>query len=303
MYPPQRAGVRATTIHDLVPLRHPDWVHPQTYRMHSRKYEHAAKTCDLIVVNSEFTAGEVVQLLDFPRERICVAHPGVGPIFKPDGARRDLGGPYLLTVATLERRKNLGTLLQAMPLIKEQNPDFRLAVVGAPGWQAPSLDVEGVLPLGYVDDEELAALYRGAEVFVYPSRFEGFGMPIVEAWRPGLRSSPRPIRPWTRRAARRQCAPIPTARQPSPLESNGRSSKETCSSLGGTSMRAASPPSPRVRRSCGPTLRKPLSLSAASYAGRTATHTTALAAAARSSTGVGSAVKSGTPRRPLSSGR
>jgi glycosyltransferase involved in cell wall biosynthesis len=181
MYPPQRAGVRATTIHDLVPLRHPEWVHPQTHRMHSRKYAHAAKTCDLIVVNSEFTAGEVVELLSFPRERICVAYPALGPSFRPDGPKRDLGAPYLLTVATLERRKNLETLLAAMPLVRERHPELRLAVAGAPGWQGPSLEAEGVLPLGYVDDEELAALYRGAEVFVYPSRFEGFGMPIVEA--------------------------------------------------------------------------------------------------------------------------
>jgi glycosyltransferase involved in cell wall biosynthesis len=94
---------------------------------------------------------------------------------------RDLGGPYVLTVATLERRKNLETLLKAMTIVRANHPDLRLAVVGAPGWQGPSLDAEGVLPLGYVDDEELAALYRGAEVFVYPSRFEGFGMPIVEA--------------------------------------------------------------------------------------------------------------------------
>jgi glycosyltransferase involved in cell wall biosynthesis len=181
MYPPQRAGVRATTIHDLVPLRHPEWVHPQTYRMHSRKYAHAAETCDLIVVNSEFTAGEVVELLDFPREQICVAYPGLGPSFQPEGPARDLGGPYLLTVATLEPRKNLETLLQAVQLVREKHPELRLAIAGAPGWQAPNLEAEGVLPLGYVDDEELAALYRGAEVFVYPSRFEGFGMPIVEA--------------------------------------------------------------------------------------------------------------------------
>jgi glycosyltransferase involved in cell wall biosynthesis len=181
MYPPQRAGVRATTIHDLFPLRHSDWVHPQTYRMHSRKYAHAARTCDLIVVNSEFTARDVVKLLSFPRERICVAHPGINPSFSPDGPSRDLGGPYLLTVATLERRKNLETLLKAMPIVQASQPDLRLAVVGAPGWQAPSLDAEGVLPLGYVDDEVLAALYRGADAFVYPSRFEGFGMPIVEA--------------------------------------------------------------------------------------------------------------------------
>jgi len=181
MYPSQRGGVRATTIHDLVPLRHPDWVHPQTYRMHARKYAHAAKTCDLIVVNSEFTAGEVVNLLDFSRERVCVAHPAISPWFRPDGPSRDLGAPYVFTVATLERRKNLETLLEAMPLVRRRNPKLRLAVAGAPGWQGPSLDAEGVLPLGYVHDDELATLYRGATVFVYPSRFEGFGMPIVEA--------------------------------------------------------------------------------------------------------------------------
>jgi glycosyltransferase involved in cell wall biosynthesis len=185
MYPRQREGVRATTIHDLFPLRHPDWVHPQTYRMHSRKYAHAARTCDLIVVNSEFTAGEVVELLGFPRERVCVAYPAVNPLFGPEGPRRDLGAPYALTVATLERRKNLETLLEAMKLVRERRPELRLAVAGAPGWQAPSLESEGVLPLGYVDDEELAALYRGADLFVYPSRFEGFGIPIVEAMASG----------------------------------------------------------------------------------------------------------------------
>ena len=181
MYPPQRGGIRVTTIHDLFPLRFPDWVHPQTYRMHARKYAHAEQTCDLMVVNSEFTAGEVVELLGFPRERICVAHPGIDPIFRPEGPIRDLNGPYLLTVATLERRKNLDTLLEAMPLLRRTHPDLRLVVVGAPGWQGPSLDAESVVPLGYVDDKELAALYRGAEAFVYPSRFEGFGIPIVEA--------------------------------------------------------------------------------------------------------------------------
>jgi len=181
MYPRQRDGVRATTIHDLIPLRHPEWVHPQTVRMHSRKYAHAAQTCDVIVVNSEFTAGEVVDLLRFPRERIAVAPPALGPAFGPDGPARELSGPYVLTVATLEPRKNLETLLAAMALVRRQHPELRLAVAGAPGWQRPSLDAEGVLALGYVDDDELAALYRGAAIFVYPSRFEGFGMPVVEA--------------------------------------------------------------------------------------------------------------------------
>jgi glycosyltransferase involved in cell wall biosynthesis len=181
MYPPQREGVRATTIHDLFPLRFPDWVHPQTYRMHSRKYEHAAQTCDVIVVNSEFTAGEVVDLLGVPRDRITVAYPGISPSLGPAGPKHDLGAPYVLTVATLDRRKNLETLLDAMPLVRHARRDLLLAVAGAPGWQGPSLNRDGVVGLGYVDDEDLAALYRGAEAFVYPSRFEGFGMPIVEA--------------------------------------------------------------------------------------------------------------------------
>jgi alpha-1,3-rhamnosyl/mannosyltransferase len=88
----------------------------------------------------------------------------------------------VLTVATLEPRKNLETLLAA------RLPEgHALAVVGATGWgPQPSLERPDVIRLGYVDDDELARLYRGAAVFVYPSRFEGFGMPIIEAMASGV---------------------------------------------------------------------------------------------------------------------
>jgi glycosyltransferase involved in cell wall biosynthesis len=177
MYPPQRAGVRATTIHDLVPLRFPEWVQRRTRRMHGAKYENAARTCDLLFCNSAFTAGEVVELLGVPAERTRVARPGVEERFRPDGDRADLGRPYLLAVATLEPRKNLDALVAAHRLL---GGDVALAVAGAEGWgERPEL--AGVVQLGFVDDDRLAALYRGAQAFVYPSRFEGFGMPIVEA--------------------------------------------------------------------------------------------------------------------------
>ena len=179
MYPPQRGGVRATTIHDLVPLHHPEWCTPRTISMHSRKFENAARTCDLVYVNSAYTGRDVEQTLGVPPERIHVAHPGVRTPFGPDGAAADLGVSYILTVATLEPRKNLATLLEAHGLL---GGDIALVVVGAEGWgEQPQLDRPRVLRLGFVSDEELAGLYRGAAVAVYPSRYEGFGIPIVEA--------------------------------------------------------------------------------------------------------------------------
>lgn len=179
MYPPQRDGVRATTVHDLVPVRHPEWTTKRTAAMHGRKYANAARTCDVIFVNSAFTASEVTELLGVEPERIRVAHPGVKAVFAPHGPAADLGAPYVLTVATLEPRKNLQALAEAHRLLEGE---LLLAVAGSEGWgEQPVLDDPRVRRLGFVSDEELARLYRGAAVAVYPSRFEGFGMPIVEA--------------------------------------------------------------------------------------------------------------------------
>ena len=186
MYPPQRGGLRATTIHDLVPLRFPDWVEPATLRMHGPKYVHAAQTCDRIFVNSAFTAREVVELLAVPEERIVIAHPGIDPRFRPDGEQADLGGPYVLAVGTLEPRKNLPALAEAFGLLRRRRPGLTLAIAGLEGWGERPLAVEGIRLLGYVSDDELARLYRGASAFAYPSRFEGFGMPVVEALASGV---------------------------------------------------------------------------------------------------------------------
>ena len=180
MYPPQRAGVRSTMIHDLVPVHHPEWVHDRTRRMHGAKYRHAAQSCDVVMVNSRYTGDDVAQTLGVPHERIHVAYPGVDAAFTPDGDATDLGRPYALTVATLEPRKNLATLLEA-------RTELALAVVGAAGWgEQPQLDRSGVIRLGYTPHEDLPRLYRGASVFVYPSLFEGFGMPVVEAMACGV---------------------------------------------------------------------------------------------------------------------
>ena len=179
MYPPQAGGVRATTIHDLVPLRFPEWVTPKTRSMHAAKYAHTARSADLVFANSEYTGRDVVERLGIAPERVRVAHPGVKAAFSARGDAADLGRPYVLTVATLEPRKNLQTLVEAH---RELDGRYLLALVGGSGWgDQPELRGPDVVRLGFVSDEELARLYRGAAVAVYPSRFEGFGMPIVEA--------------------------------------------------------------------------------------------------------------------------
>lgn len=185
MYPTQRSGVRATTIHDLVPIHFPEWVHPRTHRMHGRKYRHAARSADVVVVNSTFTAADVEETLGVPRERIAVAPPAIDTRFDPAGPSLELGGPYVLTVSTLEARKNLETLVQAMNILRERRAELRLAVAGSEGWQAPLLQADWTDVLGFVDDEQLRRLYRGASVFVYPSYYEGFGIPVVEAMASG----------------------------------------------------------------------------------------------------------------------
>jgi glycosyltransferase involved in cell wall biosynthesis len=162
-----------------VPIRFPQWVHPRTRRMHGAKYRHAARTCDLVFTNSRFTADDVVETLGVPRERVRVAYPGVDEQFTVEGPRTELGRPYVLSVATLEPRKNLQTLVEAFRLL---HGDLQLAVAGGAGWgKQPALAAPAVRPLGFTPHEELPRLYRGAAVFVYPSRFEGFGMPVVEA--------------------------------------------------------------------------------------------------------------------------
>jgi glycosyltransferase involved in cell wall biosynthesis len=163
MYPRQRGGVRSTLIHDLVPLHFPDLVHPRTRRQNVAKYRHAARTCDVIVVNSEYTANDVADHLGFAGERIVVARPGVDERFTPGGPRHEAADPYVLMLSPGEPRKNFERLADAIDLVRTRRPELKLV---APDW---------------VGEDELPSLYRGAAVFAYPSLFEGFGMPIVEA--------------------------------------------------------------------------------------------------------------------------
>ena len=158
------------TVHDLAVLRHPGTFNQWTRRYSRLAVPRVARSARRVIAVSEFTRNEVVELLGVPEERIRVIPNGVGEPFVAAGPRAE--GDYVLAVSTLEPRKNLRAAAAAA-----KRAGAELRVVGAKGWGG--VEVEGWL--GRVSDEELAALYRAARCLVYPSLYEGFGIPVLEA--------------------------------------------------------------------------------------------------------------------------
>jgi glycosyltransferase involved in cell wall biosynthesis len=158
------------TVHDLAILRAPE-VFPRWHRLYGRfGLERVLRAADAIVAVSEFTRAETVELAGVPAERIRVISHGVDSVFTPVGPRAE--GEYVLAVATLEPRKNLARAVDAA-----RQAGVELRVVGARGWGGVDVDDW----VGEVPDAELAALYRGAQCVLYPSLYEGFGLPVLEA--------------------------------------------------------------------------------------------------------------------------
>ena len=107
MYPAQRGGVRATVFHDLVPFHHPEWCTPRTVSMHTHKARNAAATCDVVFANSRFTAADLADTLGIGADRIVHAPPGLQEGLGAEGAAADLGGPAILGLGTIERRRGI----------------------------------------------------------------------------------------------------------------------------------------------------------------------------------------------------
>jgi glycosyltransferase involved in cell wall biosynthesis len=163
------------TVHDLAILRFPE-VFPRWHRLYGKAgLTRVLEAADAIVAVSAFTKDELTALTNVPAERIRVVPNGVDPAFTPEGPCVD--GEYVLAVATLEPRKNLARVVEAARVAGEE-----LRVVGARGWGG--VDVEGWV--GEVPDHELAELYRGARCVLYPSLYEGFGLPVLEAMACGV---------------------------------------------------------------------------------------------------------------------
>jgi glycosyltransferase involved in cell wall biosynthesis len=162
------------TVHDLAVFRHPE-AFPRWTRMYSRAVvPRVLRAARRILAVSEFTASELDAILGIPRERIDVTPNAVDGVFSPEGPRAE--GDYVLAVGTLEPRKNLERTIEAAARL-----GVELRVVGARGWGGVRARGGHVRWLGETSDEELARQYRGALCVAYPSLYEGFGIPVLEA--------------------------------------------------------------------------------------------------------------------------
>ena len=175
------------TLHDLA-YHH----HPETFGTLSRLYlkyhhEHAAKHADLVVAVSHHARTDMIETLGMSGDRVRVVYHGVAPQFRTPDADRvcGLAEPYILSVGTIQRRKNLDVLVRAAAALRREGRDFTLAIAGRRGWKTHEFDAAceetPVRLLGVVPDESLPALYRGAAAFVQPSSYEGFGLTALEA--------------------------------------------------------------------------------------------------------------------------
>jgi glycosyltransferase involved in cell wall biosynthesis len=197
--PPVRRGRKLVTIHDLSFLRNPEGAEPSLRRYLSEVVPRSARRADLILADSESTRQDVVELLGVAPEGVDVVYPGVDRPFGPIEDREVLEGvkelyglryPFVLTVGTLEPRKNLAVLLEAYALLRERHsPPHKLVIAGGKGWLYEGIFrcveelslTEEVVFLGYVPEEHLPALYNLADVLAFPSVYEGFGLPPLEA--------------------------------------------------------------------------------------------------------------------------
>ena len=164
-----------TTIHDLTFLKYPREHLPYYIAAHKCHLNRAKKRAAAIISVSRATKRDLIDQ-GLPEAKIQVIYEAAGSQFKPISVKRR---PFILSVGTIEPRKNIRRLIQAYQQLKL--PNLELLIAGKFGWGEPDRPIPGVKLLGFVPDEELATLYSQARVFVYPSLYEGFGLPVVEA--------------------------------------------------------------------------------------------------------------------------
>ena len=193
--PPLSQGRSVVTIHDMSFLRFPQFAEKRNLNYLSARIRDTVERSDAIITDSQFSADEIAEFVEVDQKKVFPIHLGISPRFSPVEKAdcvpvlRELGvdGPYILTVGTLEPRKNITFLVQAFERLA--GFDGKLVIAGMRGWKCEPIiaRIRGssragdIVLLDYVPDSHLAALYSGAELFALTSFYEGFGFPPLEA--------------------------------------------------------------------------------------------------------------------------
>lgn len=187
---PPAACKKATIIHDLAYLRHPETVSNKILNVQKSRMKQIVKESTVIFADSLSTKNDISSLLKIAESKVHVNYPSIDPVVPTKETlsnvikKYKISKPFILTVGKLEPRKNLVRLVEAFTTI--ENNDTELFIVGEKGWGTlPKTNAHSIRFLGYVSDEDLPALYTLCVFFVYPSIWEGFGYPIIEAMNAG----------------------------------------------------------------------------------------------------------------------
>ena len=194
-HPPKRVRLTAT-VHDLTGFLMPQ-LHSRANLAAERSFAQLARRADGLIAVSESTRQDAIRTLGIAPEKICTIHSGVAdsffdppaPLLDEVRARYGLERPFVLFVGTIEPRKNVDLLLDAFQSLPPSLRDhYELVVAGPIGWAAEATvaRLRSVRYLGYIPEPDLAPLTAAADVFVYPSLYEGFGFPVAQAMAAGV---------------------------------------------------------------------------------------------------------------------
>jgi glycosyltransferase involved in cell wall biosynthesis len=182
---------KATIVHDLIFKKYPETVDPYILSVMKRKIPLVAKECNIIFADSETTKKDFLHYFPTDETKIIVNYPGVSLLGTDATVTREnvkakykLNKPYFIAVGKKEPRKNLERLIKAFE--KLSNPNVELLIVGSAGWGKELKESKNIRFTGYVSDPELRKLYELSIGLVFPSLYEGFGYPAVEAMQLGV---------------------------------------------------------------------------------------------------------------------